>query len=199
MLDNRFVLTDVESFGLVVEEDPILEVGFGIYDLDFQLIDNYQSVVWESGLYDDRLERMRFQAKMNPNSSAAFVLNMHTSSGLLDEAIKHGSTMEDVERDADHWLEAHGVKNPEPMVGSSVGFDKAVFEYNMPAVARRFGYRVVDISSFKLVWSAKYPEVAAGLPAVWPARKTHRVLEDIEDSMRELEFYVDSIEGVKIP
>jgi oligoribonuclease (3'-5' exoribonuclease) len=49
---DRLVWIDLETFGLKAATDPVLEIGFRITDLDLNVVDDFQCVIWESPWFD---------------------------------------------------------------------------------------------------------------------------------------------------
>lgn len=182
-VDGRFIWVDIETFGLDTAGDYVLEVGFKITDLELEVIDDFQEVIWDTPLYDLRMDQMYY----NPKDS--YVLNMHKQSGLFEDASVNGMSLANFEERLSTWLEGHGIRDgQEPLCGSSVQFDRERLTFWWPKVMERFHYRNVDISSFK--------EVLVGLNGGGPligqpkGRKIHRVLPDIEDTIGEFSFYL---------
>lgn len=181
--DDRLVFIDVETTGLIPSEGLILEVGVIITDLNLIQKDVFQQAIWDSPSYDKHVT----QATLDE-----FVWNMHTSSGLIAEATSEGLPMEAVEDELGEWLEGYGIGKDEPMVGSSVQFDRMWLEMHMPSVFELFSYRNIDISSIKELCRRYNPPVYARLDEVTHPKKAHRVIPDLEDSINELVFYRDN-------
>ena len=123
-------------------------------------------------------------------SMGDFVRNMHTVSGLLEE-LPHGVTMQEAQDRVLEYITAHV---PEPrraqLGGNSVGTDRVFLARDMPAVVEHLHYRVVDVSTIKELARRWYPRAYFQAP-----EKTgnHRALGDIEDSIRELQYYRSTI------
>ena len=110
-------------------------------------------------------------------------LDMHRASGLLDEALKHGREIEEVE---DAVLDfVNGAAGLSPLCGSSVHFDRAFLVNHMPTLLGMFTYRNIDVSSLKELVSRWAPDYA--YPS--PEPKAHRALPDIINSINELRHY----------
>lgn len=76
-----------------------------------------------------------------------------------------------------------------PICGNNVGFDKNFINAQMPTFAKMLHYRKIDVSSFKEVAWRQYPEIAAKLEKP----NKHRGLDDIQQSIKELKFYLNNI------
>lgn len=75
------------------------------------------------------------------------------------------------------------------MCGNSVGQDRRFLVRYMPELAAFFHYRNLDVSSLKILAQLWAPKVAAGFQKV----SSHRALDDIRDSITELEYYRDNL------
>jgi len=72
-----------------------------------------------------------------------------------------------------------------PMCGNSICQDRRFLARHMPELERFFHYRNLDVSTLKELARRWSPEVAAG----FTKPSTHLALEDIRDSIRELQYY----------
>ena len=187
------VWIDLETTGLDPRSDRILEVGLAATDDNLDPIpgiDPYQTVI--------------YQEDFDVRKYDAAVIEMHANSGLLTEiAAGRGARRDQAEHRMRIWL--HNLSNryldPENagflMAGSTVGqFDRQFFSRAWPKLMEPFHYRVLDVSSIKELVRRLY-----GDDAVYSAEdaarddivvKAHRVLPDIEASIAELRFYVNS-------
>lgn len=184
MTGERLVVTDIETMGLEPDVHPIIEIGFVICDLDFQVIDTWETLVWESPTYDKAWER----AKENP-----YVLKMHEESGCIDAAEAAGVTVAEAEEGAVHFLQGHGVNTePTPMTGSSVHFDRSFFVAQMPSIDQQFHYRNIDVSTLKELCKLFNPDLSEKLDQEVVPAKRHRSISDCMDTLRELQFYTEN-------
>jgi oligoribonuclease len=181
---DRFVFCDVETTGLEPDSHLLLEVGFIITDAELNKIDDFDVQIWDSPMYDD------FWAS---DSVPEVVRMMHTSSGLIDACRSEGLTQEDAEAQIRGFLEGYGV-SPEgdPLVGSSVAFDRNFLALHMPHVASMFHYRNIDVSTVKELCARLNPTLFSKLDDETANRKMHRVLGDLEDTIGELKWYIDN-------
>lgn len=74
--------------------------------------------------------------------------------------------------------------------GSSVHFDKEFLRKEMPNLFDHLHYRIVDVSTVGELVKRWFPTVLRRRPR---KQGNHRALEDIRDSIRELEFYKDTV------
>jgi oligoribonuclease len=93
------------------------------------------------------------------------------------------------------WLTENGVE-PEKLelTGNSISFDKGFLYEHMPRVLDWFHYRIVDISTLKVLARKWNTPLAKYLEESRPkSTSTHRALPDLYDSIFELKFYRESL------
>lgn len=179
-----FVAVDLETTGLDPRVDVPLELGIAIYTDDFELIDQYQSIIKPAGGIVNMSDLVR---KMPP-----VVREMHVKSGLFDDLDNNFTTLKTlsiVETEAILFLEEYDAKNL-PMTGSTISFDRAFLKAYMPNLEATFHYRNIDISTLKILSgmyaNLEFPETA----------KLHRTLSDVQDSMNDLQFFIENFMNV---
>lgn len=178
MLNGTMVWIDVETFGLNPERDPLLEIGFCIATPSGLKIESKNFLVW-SPVHNARWEK-----------TSGWVRKTHGESGLITDCKEFGITPDKAERKIINWLDMAGIsqenKDRNHLCGSSVHFDRAVIEAQMPYILDAFHYRMVDVSTLKLLCAELNPEVFSHVPH---KKMNHRVLKDIDDSIGEYQFY----------
>lgn len=183
MTDKYRVWVDLETTGLDVDKDSILEIGVMITDLMGEPEAIFSKIVHPaSSLWEPKLD--------------SFVRNMHTQNGLISEIKKNtGMYVEYVEADVLAFLDDfYGIspleeKSLGPIHGSSVHFDKKFIDKYMPNLSKLFTHRIVDNSSLKELCRTLNPEVYAKLP---DSDAYHRAVPDLIDSINEFKFYRDN-------
>jgi oligoribonuclease len=95
----------------------------------------------------------------------------------LDEAQAERLTLE--------FLSDHVPANASPMCGNSICQDRRFLARCMPELERYFHYRNLDVSTLKELAVRWAPEVAKG----FVKQSTHLALDDVRDSIRELQYY----------
>ncbi|KAJ1670181.1 rna exonuclease [Coemansia sp. RSA 1694] len=166
---------DVETTGLVAEKDVILEVAMVVTDSELNELAPAQSLVIGHS-------QAKVRSKLN-----AWSLKCHTKSGLLDEVSQSKLTLKEAEQKLlEHLLEHCPKANRAILAGNNVGFDRRFIEQHMPVLAGHLHFRNVDVSSVNELakrWAA--PDVLARHKKTF----THRAIDDITESLRELRFY----------
>ena len=162
---------DLEMTGLDPLCDDILQAALMVTTADLEVLEEYACDVWqpESSL-----------AKMRP-----FVRDMHTTTGLLKRVRQSRMDLGAAER---ALLERVAGWCPYPAIlcGNSVGHDKRFLEQHMPGLNAYLSYRVLDVSSVKLLASRWYGEASV---FVKPEVGAHDALVDIKNSVAELAHY----------
>lgn len=196
--DQTLVFIDIETFGLDVETDPPIEIGFVVTDLDLKVLHKRSWLIWED-YYDLRYTELAQQAEAD-GGPAKIVMDMHTESGLWWEAQHDGIERAMVEAEVKAWFAEIGLPPGCNIVGSSVHFDYYNSYFNLNEVQQYFHHRIFDISALKLLFEKYAPKMAKLLKDTIKPKKRHRVLDDIQDTMDEFTFYlgVISIDGKKI-
>lgn len=185
---------DIETTGLDSRDEVPLELGLA-------LTDNYGNIFAETSwlihddtaLYKERIGRAKEHDIVGP---------MHAKSGLwidLDnrETRPRGySSLLAADQDAAHWLKENGGEGL-PLAGSSIGsLDRPFVIEHFPDLNSVIHYRNIDIGVLKELCRRLNPTLFAALTASWEdsgaKRETHRVTEDIWDSINEYLGYVDS-------
>ena len=161
---------DLEMTGLDPRRDVILQAAVIVTDADLQPLESYVCDVWQPPA---ALERM-----------VPFVRAMHEKTGLLDRVAKSDVDLAKAEQELIARV-AGWCPYPATLCGNSVGADKAFIEAWMPGLAGYLHYRILDVSSLKLLaqmWN----------PAARFSKSTaneHDALFDIENSIAELRHY----------
>ncbi|CAN5143693.1 oligoribonuclease [soil metagenome] len=170
---DLLVWIDCEMTGLDISIDELVEVAVVITDYDLVAVDPGFSIV------------------IKPDQSAFdnmgdFVLNMHKTSGLLEE-IPNGVALADAEYAVNEYI-LKFVPTPQtaPLAGNTIGTDRTFLAKYMPRVDSHLHYRSIDVSSIKELSRRWFPRVYFNAPT---KDGGHRALADIRESIRELDYY----------
>lgn len=122
---------------------------------------------------------------------APIVVDMHLKNGLWAESIA-GLALDTVDRGLSQFIERHssyvGRDRIKPeLAGSSVWYDREVMRNHLPRTFGALNYRTIDVSTLIEVNKRAWPAVEANRPS---ARKHHRAMTDIEDSLNLMRYYV---------
>ncbi len=176
MAAEHLVWIDCEMTGLDARNDALIEVACLVTDADLNVLGEGVSVVIKPSV--EALEGM-----------SDFVRDMHSASGLLP-LLEDGLDMETAQAQVLEYVREHVPAGKAPLAGNTVGMDRIFLERDMPQLVEHLHYRVVDVSSIKELARRWYPRVFFNAPA-----KTggHRALGDIQDSIRELQYYRSTV------
>ena len=169
---------DLEMTGL----DPATEV---IVEIATLITDDELNVVAEGpDLVIHQPETML--VAMDP-----FVVQMHTSSGLLTAIRESTITLEQAGAQTLEFIKKH-VPEPRtiPLCGNSIGTDRRFLAKYLPEIENYLHYRSVDVSTIKELVKRWYPGLEISRPTKAGA---HRALDDVQESIRELKFYRENV------
>jgi len=174
--DDYLVWMDCEMTGLDPEQHVLLEIATIITNSDLEVI--AEGPVLAIRQNESELRKMD-----------SWCRRTHAASGLLDRAHCDGVSLVRAERKTLAFLKRYCLKRSAPLCGNSIGQDKRFLVKYMPDLHDFFHYKVVDVSSIKLLVSRWY-----GKKYSPPEKKElHRSLSDIKESIAELAYYRDNV------
>jgi oligoribonuclease len=173
-VNDHLVWLDCEMTGLDVERDVLIEVAALVTDSELNLLGAGVDVV----IHAD-------EAALG--SMVEIVREMHDKSGLTDAVRTSSVTVAEAEQMVMDYVTAF-VSEPRtaPLCGNSIATDRGFLARHMPLFDQYLHYRMIDVSSIKELCRRWYPRAYFGQPAKGLA---HRALADIQESIRELEYY----------
>lgn len=168
---------DMEMSGLDVNKEVIIEVACIITDMNFRELDAFETVVKQPQSYIDTMD--------------AWNKETHTKSGLTAK-IAGGMEPDMVEAKLIDIINKHfplSAKDPKKrpiLAGNSIMQDRLFIDKYFKNLSARLHYRMVDVSSWKVIVNNKYN-------IEYRKQNAHRALDDIRESIGELRFYLDKI------
>ncbi|KAJ2171474.1 Oligoribonuclease, mitochondrial [Coemansia sp. RSA 532] len=166
------VWIDVETTGLEPEKDNILEIAMILTDGELSTIGAAENMV---------IGHRTDQLALNE-----WALASHRRSGLMSAVARSTTTLPQAE--AALLARIQGVC-PTPrravLAGNNVEFDRRFLERHMPALAAHLHFRSVDVSTVNELAKRWAPATLRRLRKQF----THRALNDVRESIRELQFY----------
>jgi oligoribonuclease len=170
-VDGNLVWLDLEMTGLDPERDSIIQAALIVTDRDLNPLEEFATDVWQP---EERL------AVMTP-----FVREMHTKTGLLERLRTCRTDVRQAERELMTRV-AGWCPFPAVLCGNSIWSDRKFVEQQMPGLARYLHYRMVDVSSLKVLAASWY-----GASAAFQKNKdgAHDALVDVRASIAELRHY----------
>lgn len=164
---------DLEMTGLDPEQNVILEISSIVTDKDLNIICEGPSFV----IHQSQDE----MAKMND-----FVTAMHAKSGLDLQVSASTTTTREAELKTIEFFNEFLFLGASPLCGNSIWQDRRFLSKHMPELNNFFSYRIIDVSSVKEIVRRWYPDNPA---TEFKKSENHRALEDIRESIAELEHY----------
>jgi len=179
-VDNLLWL-DMEMTGLDVNKEVVIEVACIITDLNFKELDAFETVVKQPQHYLDAMD--------------AWNTEHHGKSGLTAK-VPQGMEPSGVEFRLCSMIDKHfpdwrkDKKKKPILAGNSIMQDRLFIEKYFPQIAERLHYRMLDVSSWKILFNNKFQRV-------YHKQNAHRALDDIRESIGELRYYLEAVSGSK--
>ena len=171
---DRLVWIDCEMTGLSLVNDALVEIACVVTDGELNILDDGIDLVTTAPA--DALTAME-----------PVVLDMHTSSGLLEEIRAATLSVADAEEQVLSYVRGHvPERRKAPLCGNSIATDRGFLARDMPTLDDHLHYRMIDVSSIKELARRWYPRVYFAAPEKGGG---HRALADILESVTELRYY----------
>lgn len=113
---------------------------------------------------------------------------LYFQTGLTQACLESNVTIGEAEKKLLDFVKKHVTKSCSPLAGSSVYMDRLFLRCFMPELNNYLHYRIIDVSSIKELCMRFNPEVHKMAPK---KNCTHRALDDIKESIQELQYYKD--------
>lgn len=176
--NDRLVWIDLEMTGLDPKRHVIVEVAAIITDGNLNVIGKGIDLV----VHATEAEL----AEMDD-----FVTNMHANSGLDKEIRESTTTLREAEDAVLALIAEHcDPEHPAPLAGNSIATDRTFIRAYMPRLDEALHYRMIDVSTIKELSRRWFPRAYYNQPDKGMA---HRALQDIIESIRELDYYRCSV------
>lgn len=167
---TKLLWVDLEMTGLDVSKDVIIEIAAEVTDFTFKTLASYEAIIKhpEAVLQN-----------MNP-----WAAEQHGRSGLTDRIRKEGRPEDDVKHELVGFIKAQFGNEPAVLAGNSIHNDRNFIKYWWPEVDALLHYRMLDVSSFKIVMQGKFG-------TAFEKNDAHRAFDDIQASIAELQYYLE--------
>ncbi|KAM7398706.1 hypothetical protein PAMA_006556 [Pampus argenteus] len=120
------------------------------------------------------------------NGMSEWCKEHHGKSGLTQAVRDSKVTLEQAEYEFLSFVRQHTPPGQCPLAGNSVHADKRFLDKYMPQFMYHLHYRIIDVSTIKELCRRWFPEDYKMVPH---KKATHRALEDITESIKELQYY----------
>ena len=169
---------DLEMTGLDPAVDVIVEIASLVTDDELNIVAEGPDLVVH--------QPEEVLAKMDP-----FVIEMHTTSGLLEAIRGSRTTLAEAGKATLEFI-MHHVPEPRtvPLCGNSIGTDRRFLARYLPDIENHLHYRCVDVSTIKELVKRWYPGAETKRPF---KAGNHRALGDVHESIAELRFYRERV------
>ncbi|XP_030076285.1 oligoribonuclease, mitochondrial [Microcaecilia unicolor] len=177
VMGQRMVWVDLEMTGLDIERDQIIEMACLITDSDLNILAEGPNLIIHQP--DELLDGMSDWCKRH-----------HGKSGLTQAVRDSKISLQQAEYEFLSFVRQHTPPGVCPLAGNSVHADKKFLDKYMPQFMRHLHYRIIDVSTVKELCRRWYAEEYALAPK---KKASHRALDDIRESIKELQFYRNNI------
>lgn len=174
--DNNLIWIDLEMTGLSPERDVIIEIATVVTDANL-------NTLAEGPVLAIHQPEPVLAAMDDWNTQ------QHGGSGLVERIKNSSVTTRDAEQHTLDFLAQWVPAGKSPMCGNSICQDRRFLARYMPRLEQYFMYRNLDVSTLKELARRWQPSVLDGLTK----KSSHLALDDIRDSIAELQHYRKSI------
>jgi oligoribonuclease len=163
--------------GLDPIKDRILEAAAIVTSFRLEELDRFETAVYQT---PEVLSTMNQWCRQH---HAASGLTSRISQGMSEAALDAALC-----GIADRFFQA----SPIILAGNSIAHDRRFIDAWLPRFSQKLHYRMLDVSSFKLVFANLFDVPFA-------KANEHRALDDIRESISELRYYIGAIDPSRLP
>jgi oligoribonuclease len=173
VIPTRLLWIDLEMTGLDPAKDVILEIAAEITDFNFKTLASYEAMIKQPKA--TVVQRMQLN-----NWWQEFPENRDNFVNKLEE----GKLLAEAEQELIQLIDEHFKGEMAILAGNSIHNDRLFIKQWMPALDLKLHYRMLDVSSFKIVMQGKNG-------VVFEKKDVHRAFDDIQASIAELQHYLE--------
>jgi oligoribonuclease len=169
---QNLIWIDLEMTGLDTQTDHIIEIATVVTDKELNILaEGPVLAIYQS---DETLARMDDWNKKH-----------HGESGLVDRVRESRIVESEAEKLTLAFLQQWVPAGASPMCGNSICQDRRFLARWMPELEAYFHYRNLDVSTLKELAGRWAPHLKEG----FKKKNSHRALDDIRESIGELQYY----------
>lgn len=172
-IPTKLFWVDLEMTGLDPKKDVILEIAAEITDFNFKTL----------GSYEARISHPRELVATRMQANNWWQQYPHNRDDFLNK-LGEGQDIKEVEQELIEFVEEHFGSELVIMAGNSIWNDRLFVREWWPALDVKLHYRMLDVSSFKIVMQGKHGEI-------FEKKGVHRAFDDIQASIAELQSYLE--------
>jgi oligoribonuclease len=174
---TNLVWIDLEMTGLDPRSCTILEIGAVVTDSQLNVVAEGPAIAIHHS--EKTLSGMEAWSKFH-----------HKRSGLTELCRNSRVGMRQAEKLVLDFVKAHCREKSAPLCGNTIWQDRRFLNKYMPRLESYLHYRTIDVSSVKELVGRWYPD-SYKMPR--EKNQTHRVMDDVRESIEELRFYRDKV------
>lgn len=172
---------DIETTGLDIEKSKIIQIACVLTNFDLSI----ENIIPEITINCEESDLLLMDE---------WCKNQHSKSGLLDKVKTSKININQAEETILTILNQNvSIKDKIYIAGNSVHFDKKFIDFYMPKLSKFLSYRIVDVSSFSIVYRNIFPKMHSNRPL---KKLCHTAQQDIFESMEEYKYYINCIKSL---
>jgi oligoribonuclease len=169
---SNLIWIDLEMTGLDTQYDEIIEIATIVTDANLTLLAEGPVIAIH-------------QPQTKLNAMDEWNQRQHGGSGLLERVKQSQYNEPKAEAETLEFLKRYVPPGASPMCGNSICQDRRFLARTMPELESYFHYRNLDVSTLKELVGRWAPSLSEG----FVKQSKHLALDDIKDSIAELQFY----------
>ena len=172
---SQLLWLDMEMTGLDPESEVIIEVAALVTDHQYKELDSYHRIIRQDARYLEKMDKWNTK--------------QHKKSGLSD-LVPTGVPQYQMEKELLSLSHKHFGSDKIVLAGNSIYQDRIFIKKHLIEFEKHLHYQMLDVSAWKIVF--------AGYGMVFKKENKHRALDDIRESIKEMQFYLHYMDRVKI-
>ena len=179
---QHLIWIDLEMTGLLPDTDRIIEIATIVTNTDLQ-------VIAEGPVMAVHQPKSIMEAMDDWNRKH------HGQNGLIERVRLSPYGESEAEQIVVNFLQQYCERGHSPMCGNSICQDRRFLARYMPRLESFFHYRNLDVSTLKELARRWRPDLMDGLKK----EGSHKAIEDIRDSIKELQYYREHFINTRKP